>query len=285
MQVIITTNNNGEKIEYHREMPEDLVSKSVVLTNCFSENWLCNNIIELPCEINVYDDFINYYVHNIKSNSNLANLLFLSVYFQIEEVEKVLIQEIEKLVNIYEIYENMNILLNFDVNKNVISKLLNKLELLINNYFSFRTRNNYIINNNIAMLMNMPCHIVLEYCSLNNININFLAEWYECNLEKLNILDKENLIIIIDNIDSKKLIKYIDVEIIMQSKLYSDSNNLAHKILETQLDILKSFNRIENKYNNFSVNITIPGLVQNARAKIVDILNSEDQVLCVNIKY
>ena len=44
-------------------------------------------------------------------------------------------------------------------------------------------------------------------------------------------------------------------------------------------------NRIENKYNNFSANITIPGLVQNARAKIVNILNSEDQVFCVNIKY
>lgn len=285
MQVIITTNNNGEKIEYHRELPEDLVSKSIVLKNCFSENWLYNNIIELPCEINVYDDFINYYIHNIKSNINLANLLFLSVYFQIEEVERALIQEIEKLENIYEIYENMNILINFDVNKNVISKLLNKLEILINNSFSFRTRSNYIINNNIAMLMNMPCNIILEYCSLNNININFLTEWYECNLEKLNILDKENLIIIIDNIDSKNIIKYIDVEIVMQSKLYSDCNNLAHKILETQLDIIKSFNRIENKYNNFSANITIPGLVQNARAKIVNILNSEDQIFCVNIKY
>jgi hypothetical protein len=74
-QVIIITQEN--KVEYHREIPLNLINQSIFLTNCFSEEWAYNNTIEIPYSINLFDDFIN----NNKSNHNLANLLLRASYF------------------------------------------------------------------------------------------------------------------------------------------------------------------------------------------------------------
>lgn len=281
-QVIIITQEN--KVEYHREIPLNLINESVFLTNCFSENWAYNNTIEIPYSINLFDDFINY--NNSKTNNNLANLLLMANYFQLENIEEELIKNIINLNNIYELYENFSILyFNFNIHfQDLIINILEKLSKYINQDFAFRRKENYVINNNIAMLLNMPYEVLLEYTNTNIININFIAEWYEHNSEKLDVIQKNNLI---NNLDCNnyKLNNSIDVEAIMQSNLYLECHNLAHKILESQLDLIKTFDKINNKYNNFSANISIPGLVQNARAKIVDILNTEEQVFCVNIKY
>lgn len=285
-KVIIITkeyvDNVEKKIEYHRNLPIELINQSIFLTNCFSEDWAYNNTIEIPYSIHLFDDFIN----NNKSNNTLANLLLMANYFQLDNIQEELIKNITNLNSIYELYENFNILyFNFNIQfQDLIINILEKLNNYINEEFAFRKKENYVINNKIAMLLDMPFEVILEYTNTNIININFIAEWYEHNFEKLNIIQKNNLIYNLDN-NNYKLNSNIDIDAIMQSTLYSECHNLAHKILESQLNILNSFNRIENKYNNFSVNITIPGLVQNARAKIVDVLNTEEQVFCVNIKY